>query len=92
MESNGIGRPSTFASILDTIVRRGYVDKTKSNLSPPYLGLAITQLLENHFTALVDKEFTAKMENELDAISRGELDPLPFMKNFYFGDKDFPGL
>ena len=92
MESNGIGRPSTFASILDTIVRRGYVDKTKSNLSPTYLGLAITQLLENHFTALVDKEFTAKMENELDAISRGELDPLPFMKNFYFGDKDFPGL
>ena len=45
MENNGIGRPSTFASILDTIVRRGYVEKTKSNLSPTYLGLAITQLL-----------------------------------------------
>ena len=92
MESNGIGRPSTFASILDTIVRRGYVEKTKSNLSPTYLGLAITQLLENHFTTLVDRDFTAKMENELDAISRGELEPLPFMKNFYFGNKDHLGL
>ena len=92
MESNGIGRPSTFASILDTIVRRGYVEKTKSNLSPTYLGLAITQLLENHFTTLVDRDFTAKMENELDAISRGELDPLPFMKNFYFGNKSHLGL
>ena len=51
------------------------VEKTKSNLSPTYLGLAITQLLENHFTTLVDKNFTAKMENELDAISRGELEP-----------------
>ena len=92
MESNGIGRPSTFASILDTIVRRGYVEKTKTNLSPTYLGLAITQLLENHFTTLVDKNFTAKMENELDAISRGELEPLPFMKDFYFGNNDFLGL
>jgi len=68
METNGIGRPSTFASILDTIVKRGYVEKTKSNLSPTYLGLAITQLLENHFTTLVDKNFTAKMENGLLAI------------------------
>ena len=92
MEMNGIGRPSTFASILDTIVRRGYVEKTKSNLSPTYLGLAITQLLENHFTALVDKDFTAKMENELDAISRGELEPIPFMENFYFGNKKHLGL
>ncbi len=92
MEINGIGRPSTFASILDTIVRRGYVEKTKSNLSPTYLGLAITQLLENHFTALVDKDFTAKMENELDAISRGELEPIPFMENFYFGNKNHLGL
>ena len=92
MEMNGIGRPSTFASILDTIVRRGYVEKTKSNLSPTYLGLAITQLLENHFTTLVDKDFTAKMENELDAISRGELEPIPFMENFYFGNKKHLGL
>ena len=92
METNGIGRPSTFASALDTIVRRGYVQKTKSNLSPTYLGLAVTQLLENHFSTLVDKKFTAKMENGLDAISRGELEALPFMKDFYFGSKDFSGL
>ena len=92
METNGIGRPSTFASALDTIVKRGYVQKTKSNLSPTYLGLAVTQLLENHFSTLVDKKFTAKMENGLDAISRGELEALPFMKDFYFGSKDFSGL
>jgi len=92
METNGIGRPSTFASALDTIVKRGYVQKTKSNLSPTYLGLAVTQLLENHFSTLVDKEFTAKMENGLDAISRGEIEALPFMKDFYFGSKDFSGL
>ena len=92
MENNGIGRPSTFASILDTIVRRGYVEKTKSNLSPTYLGLAITQLLENHFSTLVDRDFTAKMENELDAISRGELEPIPFMNDFYFGNDAHLGL
>ena len=92
MENNGIGRPSTFASILDTIVRRGYVEKTKSNLSPTYLGLAITQLLENHFSTLVDRDFTANMENELDAISRGELEPVPFMNDFYFGNDAHLGL
>ena len=63
MEMNGIGRPSTFASILDTIVRRGYVEKTKSNLSPTYLGLAITQLLENHFTTLVEKDLIQEANN-----------------------------
>jgi len=92
MELNGIGRPSTFASALDTIVRRGYAQKIKNNLSPTYLGLAVTQLLENHFSNLVDKEFTATMENGLDAISRGELNALPFMKGFYFGDKSTSGL
>ena len=92
MELNGIGRPSTFASALDTIVRRGYAQKIKNNLSPTYLGLAVTQLLENHFSNLVDKEFTATMENGLDAISRGELNALPFMKGFYFGDKNTSGL
>tara|TARA_B100000287_G_scaffold110158_2_gene102507 strand:- start:3435 stop:5951 length:2517 start_codon:yes stop_codon:yes gene_type:complete len=92
MESNGIGRPSTFASALDTIVRRGYAQKIKNNLLPTYLGLAVTQLLENHFSNLVDKEFTATMENGLDAISRGELNALPFIKDFYFGAKNSSGL
>ena len=92
LEENGIGRPSTFASILATIVRRGYVDRKNSKLSPTYLGLAVTQLLENHFTNLVSKEFTVKMEDGLDEISRGELDAIPFMKNFYLGGGRFTGL
>ena len=92
LEENGIGRPSTFASILATIVRRGYVDRKNGKLSPTYLGLAVTQLLENHFSNLVNKEFTAKMENGLDEISRGELKALPFMNNFYRGGGQFIGL
>ena len=92
LEENGIGRPSTFASILATIVGRGYVDRKGGKLSPTYLGLAVTQLLEKHFTNLVSKEFTVKMEDGLDEISRGELDPLPFMKNFYRGGERFQGL
>jgi DNA topoisomerase-1 len=92
LEENGIGRPSTFASIIGTIVRRGYVDREKGKLSPTFLGLAVTQLLENHFTNLVNKEFTAKMEDGLDEISRGELEALPFMTNFYRGGGRFLGL
>ena len=60
LEENGIGRPSTFASILATIVKREYVNRKSGKLSPTFLGLAVTQLLENHFTNLVSKEFTAK--------------------------------
>ena len=82
LEENGIGRPSTFASILATIVKREYVHRKNSKLSPTFLGLAVTQLLENHFTNLVSKEFTAKMENGLDEISRGDQEAIPFMDNF----------
>ena len=92
LEANGIGRPSTFASILETIVYRGYVDRKSGQLSPTFLGLAVTQLLENHFSSLVDNQFTARMEDGLDEISRGEKQALPFMKEFYFGDKKTPGL
>lgn len=92
LEENGIGRPSTFASILATIVHRGYVDRKGGKLSPTYLGLAVTQLLENHFTNLVSKEFTVKMEDGLDEVSRGELDAIPFMTNFYRGGGRFVGL
>ena len=92
LEENGIGRPSTFASILGTIVRRTYVDRNGGKLSPTYLGLAVTQLLENHFTNLVSKEFTAKMEDGLDEVSRGELESVPFMTNFYRGGGRFTGL
>ena len=92
LEENGIGRPSTFASILGTIVRRNYVNRASNKLSPTFLGLAVTQLLENHYSNLVDKEFTAKMEDGLDEVSRGELEAIPFMKNFYFGGGPFKGL
>ena len=92
LEENGIGRPSTFASILATIVKREYVNRKSGKLSPTFLGLAVTQLLENHFTNLVSKEFTAKMENGLDEISRGEQQSTPFMHNFYHGGGRFSGL
>ena len=92
MENNGIGRPSTFASILDTIVRRGYVHRKQGKLSPTFLGLAVIQLLENHFTTLVSREFTAKMEDGLDEISRGERQAVPFMEKFYYGGERFTGL
>ncbi len=92
LEENGIGRPSTFASILATIVKRAYVDRNSGKLTPTFLGLAVTQLLENHFTNLVSKEFTAKMEDGLDEVSRGEQKAVPFMNNFYSGGGRFLGL
>ena len=92
LEENGIGRPSTFASIIATIVKREYVSRKSGKLSPTFLGLAVTQLLENHFTNLVNKDFTAEMENTLDEISRGEQQSVPFMNNFYHGGKHFLGL
>ena len=92
LELKGIGRPSTYAMIIETIVKRAYVHKKQSKLTPTFLGLAVTQLLENHFTSLVDSKFTAEMENGLDAISRGELESLPFMKEFYFGSDNQNGL
>ena len=85
-------QPSTFANIIDTIVRRTYVNRERSKLTPTFLGLAVTQLLENHFNSLVDDKFTATMEDGLDAISRGELESLPFMKEFYFGSDSQSGL
>ena len=92
LETRGIGRPSTFASIIDIIVKRTYVQRDRGKLTPTFLGLAVTQLLENHFATLVDSEFTANMEDDLDAISRGEVDAVPFMKAFYFGSDDLKGL
>ena len=92
LEAQGIGRPSTFANIIDTIVYRTYVIRERGKLTPTFLGVAVTQLLENHFTDLVDTEFTANMEDGLDAISRGEKDSIPFMKNFYFGSESQTGL
>ena len=92
LEAQGIGRPSTFASIMGTIQRRTYVTNDRGKLTPTFLGIAVTQLLENHFTTLVDSQFTANMEDRLDAISRGELEPIPFMSEFYFGSDGQAGL
>jgi len=92
MEAKGIGRPSTYAATIDTILHRVYAEKKNGSLIPTYLAVAITQLLENHFTSLVDSNFTAEMEDGLDAISRGELESLPFIKEFYFGGNETKGL
>lgn len=92
LESQGIGRPSTYASIIDTIQHREYVKLAKGKLVPTYLAVAVVQLLENHFESLVNAKFTAKMEDNLDEISRGERNALPFMEAFYFGNDDQIGL
>jgi DNA topoisomerase-1 len=92
MEKQGIGRPSTWASIIGRIQEKDYVRNQKGSLVPTFLAVAVTQLLENHFSSLVDSQFTSNMEDELDSISRGDSKPLPFMKRFYFGSDDNPGL
>ena len=86
LEEKGIGRPSTYASIIDTILARNYVFKRGSVLIPTWMAFAVCQLLETHLPKLIDYQFTADMEDELDAVSRGELDWLAYLHAFYFGD------
>jgi DNA topoisomerase-1 len=85
LEKEGIGRPSTYASIIDTILSRGYVIKQGNALMPTYTGIAVIQLLEQHFSSLVDPGFTASMEESLDGIAAGEVEWLPYLKKFYLG-------
>jgi DNA topoisomerase-1 len=85
LEDREIGRPSTYASIIDTILRREYVFKKGTALVPSFLAFAVITLLERHFGQLVDYEFTAQMEDALDEISRGEAERVPWLKRFYFG-------
>ncbi|MDX2212633.1 MAG: type I DNA topoisomerase [Oculatellaceae cyanobacterium bins.114] len=85
LESEGIGRPSTYASIIGTIIDRGYVQMINNSLVPTFTAFAVTRLLENHFPDLVDTSFTARMEQTLDEISTGEADWLPYLKEFYLG-------
>lgn len=92
LEEKGIGRPSTYASIIDTIIARNYVFKRGNALIPTWTAFAVTQLLEKHLPSLVDYQFTADMEDELDAISRGEMKSLDYLNNFYFGNKKEAGL
>lgn len=86
LEELGVGRPSTYASIMSTIQNRGYVWKKGSALVPSFTAFATVGLLEDHFPTLVDYAFTAKMESDLDEISTGGEDPKPWLHNFYFGD------
>ncbi|MFJ9040932.1 type I DNA topoisomerase [Streptomyces sp. NPDC102406] len=85
LEEREIGRPSTYASIIGTILDRGYVFKKGTALVPSFLSFAVVNLLEKHFGRLVDYDFTAKMEDDLDRIARGEARSVPWLKRFYFG-------
>jgi DNA topoisomerase-1 len=88
LEDREIGRPSTYATIMGTILDRGYVFKKGTALVPSYLAFAVVTLLERHFGQLVDYEFTAHMEDVLDEIARGEAERVPWLRRFYFGDGD----
>ncbi|WP_096290373.1 type I DNA topoisomerase [Mycobacterium ahvazicum] len=85
LEELGIGRPSTYTSIIKTIQDRGYVHKKGSALVPSWVAFAVTGLLEQHFGRLVDYDFTAAMEDELDAIASGSEQRTNWLNNFYFG-------
>ncbi|MET8172800.1 type I DNA topoisomerase [Streptomyces clavifer] len=88
LEEREIGRPSTYASIIGTILDRGYVFKKGTALVPSFLSFAVVNLLEKHFGRLVDYDFTARMEDDLDRIARGEAQSVPWLRRFYFGAGD----
>jgi DNA topoisomerase-1 len=92
LEELGIGRPSTFASIIQTIQDRGYVVKRGRALVPTFLAFSVTGLLEQHFSKLVDYEFTASMEEDLDKIANGEAERIHWLTNFFYGHDGQPGL
>ncbi len=86
LESEGIGRPSTYASIINTILEKGYAQLINNALVPTFTAFAVTALLEKHFPDLVDTSFTSKMEQTLDDIATGEASWLPYLQEFYLGD------
>ncbi len=92
LEELGIGRPSTFASIMQTIQDRGYVTKRGRAMVPTFLAFSVTGLLEQHFGKLVDYEFTASMEEDLDKIANGTEDRTKWLTDFFYGHDDVPGL
>ena len=91
LEARGIGRPSTYASIIDTILKREYVRKQGNALIPTFTAFAVTRLLEDHLPYLVDYGFTAQMEDELDNISLGNMKQVQYLDGFYNGNGT-PGL
>lgn len=92
LEEKSIGRPSTYASIIDTIQARDYVFKKGNSLVPTWMAFCVVRLLEENLGSLVDYQFTAQMEDYLDSISRGEAEYLDYLREFYFGHKKEPGL
>ena len=86
LEDRGIGRPSTYASIMGTILDRGYVYKKGTALVPTFVAFSVTQLLERHFAQLVDYDFTARLEDDLDRIAAGDEERVAWLRRFYFGD------
>ena len=92
LEDREIGRPSTYASIIGTILDRGYVFKKGTALVPSFLAFAVVNLLEKHFGNLVDYDFTAHMEDGLDDIARGEAERVRWLHRFYFGENGNEGL
>lgn len=91
LEEMGVGRPSTYASIIGTIQDRGYVWKKGSALIPSFIAFSVVSLLEDNFSRLVDYDFTAKMEDDLDSIAAGDEESVPWLHRFYFGNGQ-PGL
>ena len=85
MEKEGIGRPSTYASIIGTIIDRGYVKKAGNALTPTFTAMVVAKLLVQHLTQFVDLGFTSSMERSLDEIASGDLDQLSYLKSIYFG-------
>nr|WP_208402786.1 type I DNA topoisomerase [Lysinibacter cavernae] len=92
LEELGIGRPSTYTAIISTIMDRGYVAKRGEALVPSWIAFSVVRLLEDHFTELVEYDFTASMEDDLDRIAAGEEDRGEWLKGFYFGTENHPGL
>ncbi len=92
LESEGIGRPSTYASIIGTILDKGYAQLVNNALIPTFTAFAVTDLLEKHFPDIVDPSFTSKMEQTLDDIATGEAKWLPYLQEFYLGDKGLETL
>ena len=86
MEKEGIGRPSTYASVISTLTDRGYVHKAANALVPTFTAFAVTQVLERHLSDLVDVHFTSQMEGKLDQIAEGKLDYLSYLENFFLGE------
>ncbi|MEH1933832.1 MAG: type I DNA topoisomerase [Nostoc sp.] len=92
LESEGIGRPSTYASIIGTIIDKGYAQLVTNALIPTFTAFAVTDLLEKHFPDIVDPSFTSKMEQTLDDIATGEVKWLPYLREFYLGEKGLETL